>query len=184
MTLCSLPATRMYIPRIRPLESSRGIVASRELPLPRGTAVARTSIEEDVLLPFFPVRFQNPGPSLNFQNYVSSSSREHPTVGYLFFPFSFFFFDGVPGGPLWSCYAPRLLPQLLRFNQRTSFITREYLDLRNQTIPLSCLPGEPAFYLFREEVSRKRAHLPHLPVIADIRSRKEWHKSGPETRQG
>lgn len=66
-------------------------MASRELPLPRGTAVARTSIEEDVLLPFFPVRFQNPGPSLNFQNYVSSSSREHPTVGYLFFPFSFFF---------------------------------------------------------------------------------------------
>lgn len=28
-------------------------MASRELPLPRGTAVARTSIEEDVLLPFF-----------------------------------------------------------------------------------------------------------------------------------
>lgn len=72
----------------------------------------------------------------------------------------------------------------LRFNQRTSFITREYLDRRNRTIPLSCLSGEPAFYLFREEVSRKRTHLPHLPVLADIRSRKEWHKSGPETRQG
>lgn len=108
MTLCSLAATRTYIPTSDPTTraESRGIAVSREPPrlLPRGTAVARTSTQKDVLLSFsflffflspllfFPFHrhFQNRGPSLDFQNH-RCSFREHASSAFPSFSrFSFY----------------------------------------------------------------------------------------------